>query len=128
MPADKSTVEILYDGQCPVCTQYCKAIRLKAPGEELVLLDARQAGPLLAEVTAKGLDIDEGMVVRIDGGEIAYGADAVRALHRHIRPPFIERWLFLSRPVGNVTYRLAKAGRNLLLRFLGIGRIGNLGP
>ncbi len=124
----KKTVEVLYDGQCPICTSYCTAITLKDAGEKLVLVDARELGPLLAAVTAKGLDIDEGMVVRVDGGDIRYGADAVRALYNHINPSLPERLLFRSRRVGNMTYRVAKTGRNVLLRVLGISKIRNLAP
>ena len=124
--AGKRQVEILYDGQCPVCTGYCKAVKPAEDTSELVLVDARQKTAVLDEVTNKGLDIDEGMVVRVDGGEMPYGADAVRALHRHINPNFVERMLFRSRTLGDITYRVAKSGRNLLLRLLGIGRIGNL--
>ncbi len=126
MAKGKKRVEVLYDGQCPVCTSYCTTLKPADDKTELLLVDAREKGKLLEAVTAQGLDIDEGMVVRVDGGEIHYGADAVRALHKHIKPNIAERLLFRSRRVGNVTYRVAKGGRNILLRLLGIGKIENL--
>ena len=54
------------------------ALRLKTHYGAIHLLDARTStsDPLYREVTARGLDLDEGMAIAADG-QIHHGADAV---------------------------------------------------
>lgn len=123
---DKPKIEILYDGQCPVCTDYCTKVQLKEGEGELVLLDARKKGELLDEVTARGLDIDEGMVVRRDG-QLFYGSEAMREIVKlKKKAGVMERFFFGGQKMAKVMYGVCKAGRNVLLRVLGIKKIENL--
>jgi predicted DCC family thiol-disulfide oxidoreductase YuxK len=125
----KQTVEIVYDGKCPVCTAYCTNI--KPDNEtELVLIDARKPSPLMDEITAKGLDIDEGMVVRINNGDLHYGSDAIHALSKISGKPgwvrTINRFFFSSEKLASVFYPFGKFIRNRVLDILRIKRIRNL--
>ena len=70
---------LVYDGECPLCRTYCKYVRIRAAAGRLHLVDARQPGPLMDEITAAGLDIDQGMVVKL-GGRLYYGPDAIHVL------------------------------------------------
>lgn len=92
-------------------------------------IDARDDSDVLREVTARGLDIDEGMVVRI-GDRIYYGADAINVLARlSSGSGWFNRFAgatFRSPAVARTLYPVLKALRNLLLKALGRSRINNL--
>src|SRR3954468_22329406 len=75
----KTDVWLVYDGECPVCKTYCKYIRVREAVGNLKLVDARQPGILMDEITAAGLDIDQGMVLKFKN-VIYYGADAIHML------------------------------------------------
>jgi predicted DCC family thiol-disulfide oxidoreductase YuxK len=123
-------VEILYDSECPVCNAYCSTAEVRADAGRIRLLDARKDGELLREVTARSLDMDEGMVVRYRG-ELYHGGDAVHLLASlNPRKTLLDRlwwWVFRSRKRARLFYPLLKAGRTLLLKLLRKSRINNLG-
>ncbi len=118
-------IEILYDDRCPVCRGYCTNVKLKDGAGDLVLTDARKDGALMDEVTRQGLDIDQGMVVKIDGN-IYYGSEAMRVLVPLTTAGTVERALFRTRRISALVYGLCKGARNLLLRVLRIPKIDNL--
>lgn len=126
-----STREVLvvYDRQCPACDYYCNLVRIKESVGRLVLVDARNGGPVMDEITARGLDIDQGMVVKI-GDELYYGPDAIHVLAlMGTNRGFFNRvayWSFRSRAVSRVVYPALKSCRNLLLKMLGKTKINNL--
>jgi predicted DCC family thiol-disulfide oxidoreductase YuxK len=128
----KSDAEILvvYDKQCPACDYYCNMVRIKESVGRVVLIDARDGGPIMDEITAKGFDIDQGMVVKV-GDQIYYGPDAIHALSlMGTNKGMFNRlayWSFRSRAVSRILYPLLKACRNLLLKVLGKTKINNLG-
>ena len=118
-------IEVLYDDQCPVCRDYCTKAEMQSAKDKLVLIDARKKGDLLDEVTAKGLDIDQGMVVKVDG-KLYYGSEAMHELVKLKKAGAMERFLFRSKGLSSVVYGACKSVRNLLLRVLGIKKIENL--
>ncbi len=73
---DREQILLVYDKECPVCDNYCRLVRTKESVGDLKIIDARELSEVLDEITALGLDIDQGMVVKMDG-EIYYGAAAV---------------------------------------------------
>lgn len=124
-------VWLVYDGECPVCKSYCRYVRIRETVGTLHLVDARQPGALMDEITAAGLDIDQGMVLKL-AGQLYYGPDAIHMLTLLGTPSgLFNRFnyhLFGTRLGARVFYPLGKAFRNLLLKLLGIGYIGNLKP
>ena len=92
-------------------------------------MDARDGGEILDEITAKGLDIDQGMVVKV-GDTLYYGPDAIHvlALMGTNRGLFnrLAYWTFRSHTVSRFLYPVLKACRNLLLKLLGKTKINNL--
>lgn len=122
-------VLVVYDKQCPACDYYCNLVRIKESVGRLVLVDARKGGPVMDEITARGLDIDQGMVVKI-GDELYYGPDAIHVLAlMGTNRGFFNRvayWSFRSRAVSRVVYPALKSCRNLLLKMLGKTKINNL--
>lgn len=127
--AARNEVQVLYDKQCPACEFYCQHINIRESEGSLLRIDARDAGELMDEITALGLDIDEGMVVKIDD-QVYYGSDAINALALlSSRTGIINRlayYLFRSRRLSRVLYPVLRSCRNLLLKMLGRTRINNL--
>jgi predicted DCC family thiol-disulfide oxidoreductase YuxK len=123
-------VLVVYDKQCPACDYYCNLVRIKDSVGRLVLIDARDGGSVMDEITAKGLDIDQGMVVKI-GNELYYGPDAIHVLAlMGTNKGFFNRmayWSFHSRAMSKILYPVLKSCRNLLLKALGKTKINNLG-
>ena len=122
-------VLVVYDKQCPACDYYCNLVRIRESVGRLVLVDARDGGPIMEEITAKGLDIDQGMVVKV-GEQLYYGSDAIHALalmgtNRGLFNR-LAYWSFRSRALSSVLYPMLRTCRNLLLKALGKTKINNL--
>jgi predicted DCC family thiol-disulfide oxidoreductase YuxK len=117
---------LLYDGECPFCSRYVARARIVAAAGPLALLDARLHPDLVRHHAAAGLDINEGMILHLDG-QTWFGGDVLSrlallstrsdafnkanaALFRHLR---------LSR----LLYPLLRGGRNAALTLLGRGKI-----
>lgn len=120
---------LVYDKHCPLCRAYCRMLRIRESVGQLRMVDAREHTAIRDEITARGLDIDQGMVLKM-GDNLYYGADAIHALalissrsglfnrlnYQVFKSPILSRWL----------YPVLRAGRNLLLKLLGKNKINNL--
>ena len=126
---DETDLFLVYDKECPACNFYCKLIRIRESVGNLVLIDAREPGPLMNEITAAELDIDQGMVL-IVGDRMYYGADAIHALSiMSTRSGIFNRvtyWVFRSKVMSSILYPILRAARNLLLKILRKTKINNL--
>jgi len=84
----------------------------------------------MQEITARGLDIDQGMVLKM-GDQLYYGADAIHALalisSRSGLFNKLNYWIFCSKRVSAWLYPILRSMRNLLLKILGKTKINNLG-
>lgn len=127
--ATQEDLWLVYDDECPVCRTYCKYVRIRDTVGRLHLVDARQPGPLMDEITAAGLDIDQGMVLKFKQVTY-YGPDAIHMLSLlSTRTGWFNRLCFVffgTRWGARVFYPMGKAFRNVLLKLLGISYIGNL--
>ncbi len=123
-------IVLMYDRQCPVCDAYCRRVHVERSAGHLSLLNARDSSEIRDEVTRRGLDIDQGMVLRTPDG-LYYGAEAIHrlALLGARSDPFnllnylAFRWDFAAKAI----YPLLRFFRNLLLKLLGRTKINNLG-
>ncbi|MFT4729770.1 MAG: putative DCC family thiol-disulfide oxidoreductase YuxK [Granulosicoccus sp.] len=125
-PANNRTLWVYYDGQCPFCSRYMQLYRLRQGDKELVLINVRNDVATLAEFTAMGLDIDNGMVVQLD--DIRYtGAKAMEVLALVSSPSNyfnrINRWVFSKPQLAKLLYPILVACRNLTLLLLGRSKI-----
>lgn len=120
---------LVYDKECPACNYYCNLARIRESVGNLVLVDARDGGPVMDEITAAGLDIDQGMVLKV-GDRLYYGADAIHSLSlMSTRSGLCNRlsyYLFRSEKVSAASYPVLRSCRNLLLKFLRKSKINNL--
>ena len=124
--APEAGITIVYDGECPFCSNFVALMTLKEAVGRVDLIDARSAHPIVGTLFEQKYDLDEGMVV-IYGEKIYYGSDAVAiisALSNH--DGWIARLISLAlrRPRrANVIYPWMKAGRRTVLKMLGRSRI-----
>jgi predicted DCC family thiol-disulfide oxidoreductase YuxK len=113
---------LLYDGECPFCSRYVNYVRLQQAVGPIQLADARLHPDLVAEAQQRGLRIDDGMVLKLDG-RFHHGAECLHALALLTTPSDTfnrcNRLLFRSRTASRLIYPLLRAGRNLTLKALG---------
>ena len=126
--AERSDAEawIVYDGQCPFCSRYVQLVRLRETLGRVRLIDARKGGPEVQEVRQAGLDLDDGMVLKLDG-RLYHGAECINMLALLSTPSSgfnrLNAALFRSPTASRLLYPVLRAGRNAVLRLLGRGKI-----
>lgn len=120
---------LVYDGDCPVCRNYTQYLSIKQIAGTFELLNARENPPIIEEINAAKLDMDEGIVLKI-GDQFYHGADAIHTLAlMSSRTGVFNRINFLifkSRTLSSVLYPALKSGRALLLKILGKRKLNNL--
>jgi predicted DCC family thiol-disulfide oxidoreductase YuxK len=119
-------IEVIYDGACPFCDDYVRYQRLAAVAEVVQLVDARAHPEVLRLHGLTAGDLEDGMVVIVDG-TLYKGADAVHQLSRLSEPPpraWVRLVARLSRSAGGARflYPILKRGRRIALAALGIPR------
>jgi len=121
---------LVYDKECPACDNYCQLVRIRESVGELKIINARENSAAMDEITDRGLDIDQGMVLKM-GGQLYYGSDAIHALALiSSRSGIFNRinyWMFKSKTISSWIYPVLRSSRILLLKFLGKTKINNLG-
>ena len=121
---------LIYDKECPACNAYCQIIRIRETVGDLKIIDAREKSKILDEITELGLDIDQGMVLKM-GNQLYYGSDAMHALALiSSRSGLLNRvnyWIFKSKSVSSWLYPVLRLFRTLLLKMLRKTKINNLG-
>ena len=130
MKMAREDILLVYDKQCPLCENYCRLARIRESVGELKLVDARGASAVMDEITAQGLNIDQGMVLKM-GERLYYGSDAIHALALiSSRSGIFNRlnyWMFKSPILSRLLYPVFRFFRNLLLKLLRKTKINNLG-
>ena len=121
---------LVYDRECPACNTYCQIIKIRETIGDLKIIDARKKSEILNEITRASLDIDQGMVLKMEN-QLYYGSDAIHALALiSSRSGLFNRfnyWIFKSESVSSWLYPVFRFFRNLLLKILGKTKINNLG-
>ena len=121
---------IVYDGECPFCSQYVKMVRLQEAIGTVRLIDAREDSPERQILQAKGLDLDEGMALHYEG-EIYHGDQCIHMLAALTSSNGVfnklNGWVFKSSKRAEILYPWMRGGRNLALKILGRHKIANNG-
>jgi predicted DCC family thiol-disulfide oxidoreductase YuxK len=130
MQTPKPDILLVYDDECPACDNYCRMVRIRETVGTLKLVNARESSEVMQEITRQGLDIDQGMVLKV-GDVLYYGSDAIHALSLMGSPSGVfnrlNHWLFRSKRRARLLYPLLRSCRNLLLKVLRKTKINNLG-
>lgn len=113
---------LVYDGQCPFCSTYVKFLRVRDSVGTMHLVDARKGGPLVDEIRRAGLDLDEGMALKL-GGRLYHGADCIHVLALLSTSSGLfnrtSAAVFRSKALSHRLYPVLRAGRNAALFLLG---------
>lgn len=121
-----SQLWLVYDGECPMCSNYSRMVHLRQSVEEFILVDARSDDPIVEEIRNIPHDLNTGMVVKI-GNRFYVGHEAfhVLALLSENRGAFsrINRFVFSSPLAARVGYPLLKAARWVVLKLKGVAPI-----
>lgn len=120
---------IVYDGECPFCSRYVKMVRLRESLGAVRLVNARDSDdPLVEELKAAGIDLDEGMVLKLDD-RLYHGDDCVHMLAMLSTPVGLFNRLngavFRSKAASRMLYPVLRSGRNAVLFLLGRRRIAD---
>jgi predicted DCC family thiol-disulfide oxidoreductase YuxK len=120
----------VYDGRCPICNGTANALKIKAAFGDLILVNAREPHPIMDELKLANMNIDEGMVVKMND-VLYHGADAQYILAMiGTNEDWFNRLnviLFSNKMVAKLIYPILKQIRNLVLKVKGISKINNLG-
>jgi predicted DCC family thiol-disulfide oxidoreductase YuxK len=128
--AGGATGEILlvYDWECPACDTYCRLVHIPRSVGILRLVNAREPSAVIDEITQAGLDIDQGMVVKM-GGRLYYGAEAIHILALiNSRTNLFNKlsyFAFRSDRLSRILYPALRTWRNLLLKVMRKTKINN---
>lgn len=125
----REEILLVYDRECPACNAYCQVVRIRESVGDLRIVDARENSEVMNEITAQGLDIDQGMVLKM-GNRLYYGSDAIYTLALiGSRSGVFNRlnyWIFKSKIASSILYPLLRFLRNWMLKMLGKTKINNL--
>lgn len=118
---------LIYDGECPFCSNFVQMTRLRETIGPLRLINARDTGPEVQAATAQGFVIDQGMVLMLDG-EVYYGADCLNRLallssRSNVFNKLVYA-MFRLPLVARLSYPVLKAGRGMTIRLLGVSKMG----
>ncbi len=122
--------DLVYDWQCPACNLYCQQLCIRESGGQFRLINARDKPEVMKEITARGFDIDQGMILKMND-LFYYGAEAIHKLALIASPSTVFNrlniWIFRSRRRSELLYPVLRASRYFLLKLLGRTKINNLG-
>lgn len=117
-----ATMIVIYDGECPFCSNYVRMMALKRSVGTVELVDARSSDSRVKALWARGLDLNEGMAA-IYGGTLYYGSDALALIsaltgERGLAQRLLSGLLRNPRR-ARLLYPTMKLGRRIALRALG---------
>ena len=119
---------VVYDGDCPFCSSYVAFAQLRDARPDIKLLDARELAPHLLAAIMDQYDLNEGMIVVLDG-RIHWGGDAMHVIalvaNRATLLHRLNALVFRSAVVSRWIYPVLRTGRNLTLWFLGRSKISS---
>lgn len=124
---NNADLTIIYDGECPFCTQYIKLLKLREAVGKVELVNARDVHPAVDYVRSKGVILDNTMAM-IQGDKFYSGADCINrlALLSTGNDTFnrFNSFVFRHPLISHAAYPVMRAGRAAILRLLGRGKMG----
>lgn len=117
---------LIYDGDCPFCSEYVRLVRLRQAIGPVELVNARDHAAIVDEIINAGFDLNDGMALKFNG-QIYHGADCVHMLALLSSPTgFFNRFnalVFRSTRLSKIIYPILRAGRNASLKLLGRAKV-----
>lgn len=123
---DPNITWIVYDGECPFCTQYVKLVRLRETVGVVKPINAREDHPVVRYVRAKGIDLNQEMAL-VTKGEVMAGPDVIHRLALLSTGSGFFNGLmskmFASKGLTRFMYPIMRTGRNTTLFLMGRKKI-----
>ena len=121
-----SEVTIVYDGECPFCTNYVEFIKIKNNMGEVLLINARNDLALVEKLNIEGIKLDEGMAVMYKtnwyhGHMAMYILATISKDNTPLKK--LHNMIFTCKRLASILYPILRFGRNISLFFLGIKKI-----
>lgn len=120
--AEKETVKVFYDGECPFCSRYVKYIKFVETVGQPELIDLREDKESREAFETEGHDVDKGMVLQI-GQQTYHGKDAVNKMADLSSPSTffnkLNHYFLSSSLMAAILYPIMVFFRNLTLELLG---------
>ncbi|MGH1469877.1 MAG: DCC1-like thiol-disulfide oxidoreductase family protein [Cellvibrionaceae bacterium] len=117
---------LLYDGECPVCSNYVAFVKFKERVGEIEVMDCRQFPEIVTIARASGYELNDGMILIVEG-RLYYGKEAVHQMALLSGETGIfnrfQSLLFRYKFVSTLLYPLMVMGRKCLLFLIGRPRI-----
>ena len=112
---------VVYDGDCPLCTNFVKLYSISKNVSGIELINAREKPALVREFRSQGMEINEGMIVTWRGHRY-FGAEGMHLLailgNDSGTVGMLNRLLFRNRKIAAAAYPLLAAGRRMTLTLL----------
>ena len=124
-------VYFVYDGECPLCQLGASFYKVREVIGELELVDARteKDHPVMQEVNAAKLNLDEGMVLKYQG-QLYQGVEALYLMAKLGADEGVlnrlNNTLYKSKTLAKMHYPFMRGVRNLMLKAKGVKKIQNL--
>lgn len=123
----RTAAVLVYDGACPFCTRFATMVRLRAAVGAVELVNARDGGPVIERLRAKGIDLDQGNVFSY-GGRDYVGPEAMQAIATltGLEGLFgrMVAWMIATPGWARLLYPLLRGVRNLMLKLKGEPQLG----
>lgn len=119
---------LIYDGDCLLCRNTAKPLKIKKAVGDLELLNARVAHPLVNEAKKLNYDLNEGILVKYHD-QYYFGKDALHFLALVSSPSDLfnrmNGFIFKSKFLSSLCYPIFKLIRQSLLLLQGVSPITN---
>ncbi|GAM98198.1 hypothetical protein U91I_01830 [alpha proteobacterium U9-1i] len=113
---------VVYDGECPFCSQYVRLVKLREAVGPVKLINARDDHPAVRYLQSQGVDLNQEMAL-IMNGEHFTGPECMHRLSLMSTDAgffnVLVARMFSNRRATKTLYPVLRAGRNLTLRMLG---------
>lgn len=123
---DPEVTWIVYDGECPFCTQYVKLVRLRETIGKVKPQNAREDHPVVRFVRARGIDLNQEMAL-VKGDDVLSGPDVIHRLALLSTGSGFFNGLmskvFASKGLTKFMYPILRTGRNTTLFLMGRKKI-----
>lgn len=118
MKSLNNKIVIVYDGECPFCSNYVMMLNLKEVFEKVELVDARESdNSTVRFLVTEGYNLNNGMITIVNH-DIYYGSDAVWILSKLTGGNRCMKYLFRSNKFTKLIYPLLRFVRFVTLKIL----------
>lgn len=118
---------LIYDGDCPFCSKYAALVRFRAAAGPVDILNARERPEIVKEMAARGVNLDKGMALDLDG-TLYHGSDALNRIALMSTGSGLfnafTASVFKSKTLSKTMYPVLKAARRVALCLKGKKGIG----